>query len=198
MLDTLLFDLMGTVVYDPYLEAIEAATATDVKAAFAKRDAECWPQFELGVIAEDEFVRRFFAEPDADHRFDIEAFNRVRREGYRLLPGMEELLGSLTDRVDCYIASNYPVWIDQLCSEFGFDRTFRGVYASCRMGLRKPDPAFFTAILDDLGVGPQRCLFVDDRAENCDAAARVGLPVHLFDGAEALRMRLQREGLLAV
>ena len=195
MLDTLLFDLMGTVVYDPYREALEAATAMELSLAFARRDPQSWPQFELGAIDEQEFVRRFFAEPDGDDRFDIEAFHRVRREGYRLLPGMADLLEALHG-VDCYIASNYPVWIDALCAQFEFDRTFRGVYASCHMGVRKPDPAFFSAILDDLGRTAQQCLFVDDRPENCDAAAGVGMAVHLFEGAQGLTARLRAEGLL--
>lgn len=196
MLDTLLFDLMGTVLYDPYLEALQAATSMDVKGAFARRDPQCWPQFELGVIDEDEFVRRFFAEPGTGHRFDREAFNRVRREGYRMLPGMQELLEALGGRADCYIASNYPVWIDQMCIDFGLDRWVRGVYASCHLGVRKPDRAFFQAILDDLHVVPSRCLFVDDRADNCEAAAALGMQAHLFDGAEGLARRLRTEGIL--
>lgn len=197
MLDTLLFDLMGTVVYDPYLEALQAATSMDIQTAFAKRDPTCWPDFERGAIDEDEFVRRFFVEPDSAHRFDIDAFNRARQEGYHLMPGMEELLEALQGRADCYLASNYPVWIDQMCTDFGLDRWVRGVYASCHLGLRKPDPAFFAAIVEDLGVTPAQCLFVDDRADNCEAAAALGMSVHVFEGAEGLRARLQAEGLLA-
>ena len=196
MLDTLLFDLMGTVVYDPYLEALQAATSMDLATAFARRDPHCWPDFERGAIDEEEFVRRFFAEPNTSHRFDIDAFNRARREGYRLLPGMEAVLEGLRGRASCYLASNYPVWIDQLCVDFGLDRWIQGVYASCHLGLRKPDPAFFAAILADLDAKPEQCLFVDDRRENCEAAAGVGISVHVFDGAEGLRQRLQAAQLL--
>jgi HAD superfamily hydrolase (TIGR01509 family) len=78
---------------------------------------------------------------------------------------------------------------------FDFDRHFEGVYASCRLGLRKPDPRFFTTILDDLGVAPDQCLFVDDREVNCEAAGALGLRVHTFTGAEDLRERLRYEGV---
>ena len=197
MLDALLFDLMGTVIYDPYREALEAATGMELTSVFAARDRNCWPEFELGAIDETEFVRRFFPEPPPGRQFDLEGFNRVRRERYHMLPGMAEVLADLQGRIDCYVASNYPVWIDEMREDFAFDKLFRKVYASCHLGLRKPDPAFFVAILDDLGRPPQRCLFIDDRADNCEAAAGVGLRVHLFDGAQRLRERLRAEGVLS-
>lgn len=195
MLDAVFFDLMGTVIYDPYLEALEAATGMDVRATFKVRNPHSWPQFELGVIDEAEFVRRFFAAPGADHRFDLEAFNRVRREGYRFLPGMAELLEELDGRVDRYVASNYPVWIEEMSASFDFPRLFEGVYASCHLGVRKPDPAFFAAMLDDLELPPDRCLFVDDRPANVAAAEDVGLQGHLFAGSDALRQRLADAGI---
>ena len=195
MLDALCLDLMGTVVYDPYLEALEAATGMDITAAHAIKDPDSWPQFELGAIDEAEFVRRFFTDADAGHRFDLDAFHRVRREGYHFLPGMLELLQALDGRVDRYIASNYPVWIDELHEQFSFDEHFEGVFVSCRLGVRKPDPAFFAKMLAQLEVPAERCVFVDDRRVNCDAAAAVGMRTHVFRGVEGLRDALRSEGL---
>lgn len=196
MLDAVFFDLMGTVIYDPYLEALEAATGMEINAAFKVRDPSSWPQFELGAIDEAEFVRRFFADPDQGRVFDMEAFTRVRREGYRFLPGMAELLADLEGNVARYVASNYPVWIDELSSTFDFPSLFDGVYASCHLGVRKPDPGFFTAMLDDLGLPAQRCLFVDDRRGNVEGAEKVGLQTHLFEGADGLRARLAGAGVM--
>jgi HAD superfamily hydrolase (TIGR01509 family) len=195
--DVILFDLMGTVVYDPYLEALQAATQMDLATTFRARDPRCWPDFELGAIDEAEFVRRFFPDPEPGQAFDIAAFNDARRSGYAFLPGMEEILTGLEGRVARYVASNYPVWIEELRSAFRLERYFEGFYASCYLGLRKPDPAFFSAILDDLDVPADRCLFIDDRAGNCDAAAALGMAVHHFSAAADLQARLQASGLLA-
>jgi HAD superfamily hydrolase (TIGR01509 family) len=194
MLDVVCFDLMGTVVYDPYLEALEAGTGMDLAAAHRVKDPDSWPLFELGAIDEAEFVRRFFVD-GYDAPFDVEAFHRVRREGYRFLEGMEALLEALAGQVRRYVASNYPVWIEEMRTQFAMDRHFDGVYASCHLGVRKPDPAFFAALLDRIEAAAPRCLFVDDRRVNCDAAAAAGMAVHLFDGAEGLRDRLAAEGL---
>ena len=52
-----------------------------------------------------------------------------------------------------------------------FDREFY----SFEMGVAKPDPAYFEQILDHLAVPADAAVFVDDRAENVDAAGSVGL-----------------------
>ena len=195
MVDAILFDLMGTVVYDPYLEAIRAATGMDAVSAASIRDRDAWPLFEMGAIDEAEFARRFFAAPGEGRRFDLDAFHRVRQDGYAFLPGMLELIASLEGKVDRYVASNYPAWIDQLGVRFDFDSLFEGVYASCHLGVRKPDPRFFEAILADLDVRPDLCLFVDDRRVNCDAAQQLGLKVHRFEDEQGLQERLRAEGL---
>ena len=197
MFDAVLFDLMGTVIYDPYLEALQAATgATDLATTLRGRDPNCWPEFELGVIDEAEFVRRFCPDPQPRQTFDIDAFNRARREGYAFLPGMEEVLAQLQGVAQRYVASNYPVWIEELRTTFALDRYFEGFYASCYLGYRKPDPRFFAAMLDDLGLPAARCLFIDDRRTNCEAAAEVGLAVHHFGDAEGLRRDLAARGMI--
>lgn len=196
MFDAILFDLMGTVIYDPYLEALQAATGMSLATTFRARDPNCWPEFELGAIDEAEFVRRFFPDPEPGQEFDITAFNRVRREGYAFLPGMEEVLTALQGVTNRYVASNYPVWIEELRAAFALERYFEGFYASCYLGFRKPDPAFFTALLDDLHLPAGRCLFIDDRRTNCDAAAEVGLTVHHFEDAERLKRDLATLGVI--
>lgn len=196
MLDALCLDLMGTVLYDPYLEAIEAATGMTLQDVIRIKDPASWPDFEMGRIDEAEFARRFFTESEATRPFDLEAFHRVRWEGYAFLPGMEELLDDVAGVVKRYVASNYPVWIDELGRHFDFPRRFDGVYASCHLGVRKPDPAFFEGLLAAIGHPAERCLFVDDRAVNCDAAAAAGMRTHVFDGAEGLRHRLRAESVL--
>ena len=196
MRDALCFDLMGTVLYDPYLEALEAGTGMAAAAAHRVKDPASWPDFEMGLIDEAEFVRRFFAQPGPGLMFDADAFHRVRREGYRFLPGMAELLAELDGVADRYIASNYPIWIEELGQTFELHRRFEGVYASCHLGIRKPEMGFYTALLDAIGRPPERCLFIDDRLVNCEGAEAVGMAAHHFDGVGGLRQRLVDEGLL--
>jgi putative hydrolase of the HAD superfamily len=80
-----------------------------------------------------------------------------------------------------------------------FDELFDAQFYSCEMGLAKPDPAYFSHVLDALGVAPEDALFLDDTAENVESAARLGLRAELFarDGGRAeLDRILAAHGLL--
>jgi putative hydrolase of the HAD superfamily len=67
---------------------------------------------------------------------------------------------------------------------------FDALFFSARLGLAKPDPAIYHAVIDRLGVPASEVLFVDDRAENLDPAASVGLRTLHFTSVEALADRL--------
>ena len=76
-----------------------------------------------------------------------------------------------------------------------FDR-FRGIVVSGTEKLAKPEPAIFTLALERWGLSPGDALFVDDRADNVEAARRVGMRAHMFADAPGLRSSLQEEGVL--
>ncbi len=63
---------------------------------------------------------------------------------------------------------------------------FDAVVVSCEVGCSKPDPAIYRICLDRLGVEVQESLFVDDRVENIDAAAALGLRTLHFTGDESV------------
>jgi FMN hydrolase / 5-amino-6-(5-phospho-D-ribitylamino)uracil phosphatase len=197
MLNALCLDLMGTIIADPYLDALEAGTGMDVRTAHRFKDPQAWPDFEMAVIDEATFVARFFVADAAEGlRFDADAFHCARRRGYAFLPGMAELLDATEGRVRRYVASNYPVWIEELADTFDLWRRTDGIFASCHLGVRKPDPAFYTELLARIPHDPSECLFVDDRAVNCAAAEEAGMKSHLFTDAADLRRRLAAEGLV--
>lgn len=197
MVTALCLDLMDTLIADPYRGALRAATGLTLREIGALRDPEVWPDFEIAAIDEAAFAARFFAEhAGTEHAFDLEAFTRVRREGYAFLPGIEALLDETSGRVEHHVASNYPVWIKEVADRFGLTDRFDGVHASHHLGVRKPAAAFYERLLERVGHAPDDCLFVDDREVNCAAAEAAGMRAHLFAGADDLRVRLVTEGVL--
>ena len=187
------FDLMDTVIVDPYRSAVMAGTGMDTTEAHRFTDPDAWPAFERGEIDEADYARRFFA--TGDHRLDLVAFNEAREAGYAFVPGMRELLVDLAPHVTLYAASNYPVWIEPLRERFALDGYFAAIWASHHLGVRKPEPEFFSRLLAEIAEPAQACMFVDDRRRNCEAAASTGMRVHLFKGAEQLREELGRLGV---
>lgn len=198
MLRALCLDLMGVVLRDPYLEAIQAAVELPLGEVWRLRDAAAWPEFECGRIDEAQFEARFWADPSGDLRFDREAFHRTRRAGYGFVDGMDELIADVrTAGLTLHVASNYPVWIEELRERFALDARFDGVWASCHLGVRKPDPAFFARLLQEVGLPAGDCLFVDDRPVNVEAAAAAGMRAAVFTSAADLRAVLAAEGVAA-
>ena len=71
-----------------------------------------------------------------------------------------------------------------------------GVFASCDLGVRKPDRAFFDTVRSVLGVAPGDCVFVDDAPANVDGARAAGLEALQYTSAEQLRAELVARDLL--
>ncbi|NDD16996.1 MAG: HAD family phosphatase [Chitinophagia bacterium] len=68
-------------------------------------------------------------------------------------------------------------------ANYPFASLFKKPYYSHEMGMRKPDPASFTFILEKEGLVASETLFIDDNEPNIIAAATVGLQVlHLKEG----------------
>lgn len=185
------FDLMDTLVRDPYREALEAATGMPLPELFQRRLPNLYPDFECGRITERQYWQGM---TDAGIAVDAEAFHRTRRAGYRWLPGMRDLLEDVSADARCVIASNYPDWIHEVVAPL--EGVIDAVYASYDLGVRKPDPAFFERLIDAESVAPQDVLFVDDRERNVEAAREVGLRAVRFTDEASLRADLRAAGLL--
>lgn len=69
-------------------------------------------------------------------------------------------------------------------------RQFDHHFLSYEMGLLKPDPAFFHHALRSLDTTAADCIFIDDRAENVEAARGIGITAIQFEGASQLQRDL--------
>lgn len=66
----------------------------------------------------------------------------------------------------------HVLWLDEHLPEL---RELDLVMMSNEVGLLKPDPAIFETALDLLNVTPEQALFIDDIAENVEAARALGI-----------------------
>lgn len=190
----LLLDVMDTLVRDPFRDAMPAFFEMSFEQMLADKHPDAWVRFERGEIAEREFLESFFA----DRRpFDHEAFRAHIRAAYRWMPDVPELLEELTAAgAELHVLSNYPVWYRLIEERLGVSRFVRWTFVSCETGVRKPEAEAFLGAARHLETAPGRCLFVDDRERNVEAARAVGMAAERFEGADALRRRLVERGVL--
>ena len=72
---------------------------------------------------------------------------------------------------------------------------FDSLVLSHRVGAMKPDPQFYQVCVQEAGLPPDQCVFIDDLAENVDAARGVGLHGIQYRDIDALRAELASLGI---
>ncbi|WP_433004932.1 HAD family hydrolase [Kribbella sp. CA-294648] len=97
-------------------------------------------------------------------------------------PGLIPLLDHLTSAgltLAC-LTNDTAEWSAILRRRFGLDRYIKHWYVSADLGVRKPDPQAYNAVLHDLNADPSTILFIDDRGPNLLPAQALGLQTALF------------------
>ena len=194
MQPVLLWDVMGTLVHDPFFVEMPEFFELSFDDMLASKHPSAWVEFELGRRTQDEFLDDFFA----DRRvFDHRAFISAVQAAYRWLPGMEEMLKELHGSgFAMHAFSNYPIWYRLIEERLALSRFLEWSFVSCRTGVRKPDPAAYRRVVDEVGVSPHELVFIDDRESNCEAARQNGLAAIRFENARSLRDGLAKLGVL--
>ena len=190
-----LFDVMGTLIHEPFYEDIPRFFGLPLEELRKVRHPDAWIEFERGHIDEAEYARRFFLDGRV---LDVEGLKRAMVESYRWLDGMPELCAELAAReVPLHALSNYSPWYQLIEDKLAIARWVQWSFVSCNTGHRKPEPEAFLGAARALGAAPGDCFFVDDRPVNVAAAHAVGMPGVTFDGdVPALRRALTDVGLL--
>ncbi|KAF2332449.1 HAD-IA family hydrolase [Flavobacterium daemonense] len=138
--------------------------------------------FETGDVSYDDFVGGFQKElPNASLEEILAAWNAVLADfpSYRL-----DFLKELSKKYRLFLLSNTDaIHIATFEKTVGirfytdFYNCFEKVYFSFEMGLRKPNPKIYQVLLDKHNLVPENTLFVDDKTENTDSAATLGIKV---------------------
>jgi HAD superfamily hydrolase (TIGR01509 family) len=195
--ELLAFDLMDTVVTDPFLPVLRRLGQGAATQLLESLDSSAWIDFELGRIDEPQFLGRLFHRPPPHSGISAAVLRDAIFDGYAFVGGMEALLEELRSAGSrLWVLSNYPPWAELVRSRLRLDRYFDGYAVSYQIGARKPDPAAYLGLCRQCQVAPERCLLIDDRLTNVEGARRVGMPALHFDGAEALRRELVARGTL--
>jgi FMN phosphatase YigB (HAD superfamily) len=138
--------------------------------------------FEKGKVSEIQFIESFHKFiPNAGLNDIRDAWNTIIGEFplYRL-----EFLQLLSHKYRLFLLTNTDeIHISRFEHNVGvsffsdFYQCFEKVYYSYEMGMRKPDAAIYSYIVNKHDLSPKRTLFVDDKKSNTDAAASIGLHV---------------------
>jgi len=184
--DFLIFDLGNVIVDIDYRKSLEL-----IKKELPENHHDKTEQFYLtdfhkkyekgeinSIIFRNE-VRDYFQQDWDDQKID-DLWNSLLKN---IPPDRIKLIGKLKDKFTLGILSNTnEIHIDavykMLQNDFelkNFDSLFHYVFLSHEMGLSKPSPEIYLAMLDQMGAKPERVVFFDDLEANIKGAASVGI-----------------------
>jgi HAD superfamily hydrolase (TIGR01509 family) len=92
---------------------------------------------------------------------------------FEVLPGVREALARLRAHgLALAVVANWDVSLHSHLREHRVRDSFDAVIVSAELGVRKPDPAPFTAALEQLGVAPDRAVHIGDHPPHDEVGAR--------------------------
>jgi len=141
-----------------------------------------------------ELIARFPGEADLIALFGARFAETITGPVPGMIPLVEQLAAA---GVPLFAITNFSAefWPGFRATAPVFDH-FTDIVVSGAERLVKPDPAIYALALARFGLAPGTALFVDDRADNVEAAAANGFIGHHFDGAEGLAARLHALGII--
>lgn len=184
----LLFDIMDTVVYDPFRREIPDHFGMDLETLIDEKHPTAWAEFERRDIEEATFCDYFFEGP---RTVEPDPLRETLRAAYRFIDGMEAILEDLRDDgYEMHAFSNYPVWYQIIEEKLELSRYLEWSFVSWKTGYRKPTDEAYQHVLRRLDAPAEACLFVDNREENCVGARDHGIDAILFEDPSQLRRQL--------
>lgn len=139
-------------------------------------------KYETGMISEIEFLEGFQKHlPNASVEEIKEAWNSILGDFplYRL-----EFLQMIASKYKLFLLSNTDhTHIEKFELQEGetfardFYSCFEKVYFSFEIGIRKPDENAFKYVINNHNLNPKKTFFIDDKKENTEVAAKLGLQV---------------------
>lgn len=151
-------------------------------------------QFECGIISAETFRKTLMKQLDL--KVSTQKFDEIWNSMILDIPQRRiDLVKKLKSHYHVYLMSNsneihYDLFIRDLQLRFGyreFDSLFDKSFFSFDTHLSKPNPDFFTLILDRYNMKPEETLFIDDTPENILAAQQLGiLTYHNLTGARVV------------
>lgn len=197
MIKNIIFDIGDVLVHFRWKQVMidlgfsETEIALLYKALFESR---WWNEWDRGVIPEEE-VMRHMKEEGKGLETQMAHFFEHKGELVIQYPYVEAWMQSLKQQgMKLYLLSNYPMSLFELHAKntFTFLPYVDGKVVSGYVKHVKPEPEIYTILLNTYGLKPEECVFLDDRADNVEAARKMGIHSILFEGFEAANQALER------
>ena len=192
MLKNVIFDFGGVVCTFSQDAILDDFCTGEAHARLKPVLFRSWQALDEGTADYEEYVAETLKLLDGEDKQIARRFFREWHRSMRPIPEIWALVGELKARgYGVYLLSNASTWFAGHLDDYPILRLFDGRLVSAPEKMAKPEERIYRLALERFGLNAAETLFVDDRAENAEAAERVGIAGYVFDGdAEKLRERI--------
>ena len=188
MITAVLFDFGGVITSSPFegfaAYEREAGLPQDLirKINSTDPDNNAWAKYERSQITREEFLQLFASEAAAlGHEVDSERVLQCLSTQIR--PKMVQTVQRLAKTYKTAILTNNLIDVSEEDINPGPSREHLGsvsavvdaIIESSKIGVRKPDKAFYHIACEELDVTPDECVFLDDLGINLKPARAIGM-----------------------
>lgn len=136
-----------------------------------------WNEFDRGARPYNDILDEFCNRHPA-YESQIRSFIATMTETIVTRNYVDSWLYNLKQKgYELYILSNWaePVFEKEKDNKLSFRKYMDGCIWSYQVKCIKPEPAIYKKLIKKFNLNPSRCVFLDDRQENLDAAAKFGM-----------------------
>ena len=188
MITAVLFDFGGVITSSPfdgfaaYEREAELPEGLIRKINSTNPDNNAWAKFERSQITREEFLELFASEAFAlGHEVDSERVLECLSTQIR--PKMVQAVEKLSRTYKTAILTNNLIEVSEEDTNPGPSREHLGsvssmvdlIIESSKIGVRKPDKAFYRIACEELNISPKECVFLDDLGINLKPARAIGM-----------------------
>ncbi len=134
--------------------------------------------FDEGRIKLDDYLMQvvFYKKREFTKKQFVE-FMQSRSQPYETTFKVLEKLCK-TGKYDLSTLNDESLELNQFrIKKFDLDKYFKNFFSSCYLGVSKPQKEIFQKVLGITHANPEKCLFIDDRKANAEAAESCGFQV---------------------
>lgn len=143
--------------------------------------SEAWMLAQRGKISSNEYWT-IIGERLGLGPAQLSEFRHDFYSGDRLDETLLSLIADLRDRgILIGLLSNNSIELLDLLASQQINNLFDGIIISAQIGIMKPDPGAYQAILERLGATSDQSLFIDDAHENVEGAQAQGMAAIRFE-----------------
>ncbi len=196
----LFFDLGGVCLTNAWDHISREAAAEHFQYDFQaseERHKIIVEKFEIGEASIKDYLNEaiFFRERDFSEKQFIEFMESQSKAHPRSFEILEKLRSQ--NKYEISVLNNESLELNLYRIEkFGLRNYFTNFYSSCFLGVAKPNLEIYRKVLQITQTPADRCLLIDDREKNVEAAAECGFQILHIPNVDELEEKLIEKGLI--